>query len=121
MFNIYQTLALNTTKYSSDKMGSGSKPFDIYEVPDSDFEKPKATKGNLQSTRTTRSTISTPMKTKTHGKRGFEQVEERTNFTHKTRPKREPKQSELEKKWKGGELAMLRRSARLKNKENKTS
>ena len=39
---------VNHMSYSSDKMGSSSKPFDVYEGPESDLEmmKPLATKAN---------------------------------------------------------------------------
>jgi len=114
---------INHMSYSSGKMGSSSKPFDIYEGPDSDLEmiKPRATKADLPSTRTKRANLSTRMKTKAHGKRGPPRVGEGAKSEHKARPRRKPKQSKLKNKLKGGELAKPRRSARLEAKRQKTS
>ena len=97
-------------------MRSSSKPFDIYEGPDSDLEmmKTRATKADLPLKRTR-------MKTKAHGKRGPPQVGEGTKSEHKARPRRKPKQSKLKNKLKVGELAKPRRSARLEAKRQKTS
>lgn len=96
-------------------MGSSSKPFDIYEVPDSDLEKPLATKANRPSMRTKRANLQTRMKTRANSMRDPSQSE------HKTGPGRKSKQSELKKRWKGLELAKPRRSARLEAKRQKTS
>jgi hypothetical protein len=81
--------------YSLGKMGSSSKPFDIYEGPDSDFEmmKPRATKADLLSKRTKRANLSTRMKTKAPGKRGPPRVGEGKKSEHKARPRRKPKQA----------------------------
>ena len=115
--------SINHMNYSSGKMGSNSKPFDIYEGPDSDLEmmKPRATKADIPSTRTKRANLSNRMKTKGHGKRGPSRVGERTKSEHKARPRRKPKQSKLKNKLNGGELAKPRRSARLEAKRQKTS
>ena len=108
--------------YSSGKIGSSSKPFDIYEGPDSDLEmKIRAAKADLPSTRTKRANLSTRRKTKAHGKRGPARVGEGTKSEHKARPRRKPKQSKLKNKLKGGALAKPRRSARLEAKRQKTS
>ena len=72
-------------------MGSSSKPFDIYKVPNSDHEKSVVTKSKLPSTRMTRSTIPKRIKTKMHDKRDAQQAKEQTKPTYKTRPKREAK------------------------------
>jgi len=96
-------------------MGSSSKPFDIYEGPDSDLGMMKP------PTRTKRANLSTGMKTKAHGKRAPSRVGEGTKSEHKARPRRKPKQSKLKNKLKVGELAKPRRSARLEAKRQKTS
>jgi len=105
---------INHISYSSGKMGSSSKPFDIYEGPDSDLEmmKTRATKADLPLKRTR-------MKTKAHGKRGPPQVGEGTKSEHKARPRRKPKQSKLENQLKGAELAKPKRLVRLDKKQSK--
>jgi len=121
-FGIYNALwyllsiaYINHMSYSLGKMRSSSKPFDIYEGPNSDLEiiKPRATKANLLLMRTR-------MKTKAHGKRGPPRVGEGTKSEHKARLRRKPKQSKLKNKLKGTELTKPRRSARLAKKQ-KTS
>jgi hypothetical protein len=103
---------MNHMSYSSGKIRSSSKPFDIYEGPDSNLEmmKPRATKADLLS-------IRTRMKTKAHGKRGPPRVGEGTKSEYKARPRRKPKQSKLKNKLKGAEFAKPRRSARLAEKQ----
>jgi hypothetical protein len=104
-------------------MGSRSKPFGIYEGPDSDLErmKPLAIKPNRPSMRTKRANLSTRMKAKTHGKTDPLRVGEGTKSEHKARPGRKTKQSKLKNKSKGGELDKPRRSVRLEAKGQRTS
>jgi hypothetical protein len=66
-------------------MGSRSKPFDIYEGPDSDI------KADRPSMRTKRTNLSTRMKTKTHGKTDPLRVGEGTKSEHKASPGRKTK------------------------------
>lgn len=113
----------NHVSYSSNNMGSRSKPFDIYEGPESDLErtKPLAIRADRQSMRTKRANLSTCMKTKTHGKTDHLRVGDGTKSDHKARSGRKTKQSKLKNKPKGGELDKPRRSARLEAKGQRTS
>jgi hypothetical protein len=95
-------------------MGSNSKPFDIYEGPDSDLERMKPRAAKLPSTGMKRANLSSR-------KRGPSRVGEATKSEHKARLRRKPKQSKLKNKLKCRELAKPRRSARLEAKRQKTS
>jgi hypothetical protein len=79
--------------YSLGKIGSRSKPFDIYKGPNSDLGiiKPRATKADLLSTRTKRANLLTHIKTKAHSKRGPPRVREGAKSEHKARLRRKPK------------------------------
>jgi hypothetical protein len=123
LWHLLSITYINHMSYSSGKIGSSSKPFDIYKGPDSDLEmmKPRAIKADLLSTRTKRANLSTRIKTKAHSKRGPPQVGEGVKSEYKARLKRKLKQFKLKNKLKGRELIKLKRSARLEAKRQKTS
>jgi len=103
-------------------MGSRSKPFGIFEGPNSDLEriKPLAIKANRPLIRTKRANLSTRMKA-IHGKTDPLRVGEGTKSEHKARPRRKTKQSKLKNKSKCRELDKPRRSVRLEAKGQRTS
>jgi len=80
-------------RYSLNKMGSRSKPFDIYKGPNSDLKrmKPLAIKANRLLRRTKRVNLLTRIKTKTHSKTDPLRVREGTKSEHKARPRRKTK------------------------------
>ena len=102
-------------------MAPESKPFDIYEVPDSDDEKSIATKTASPSARTRRSNTPTRVKYKTYVNQDLQRVDEHDLTKHKTLIQRKLKCLGVKRKQKGGELVEPRRSARLKAKSQKMS
>jgi hypothetical protein len=100
-------------------MAPKSKPFDIYEVPDSDEEKSMATKIASPSARTRRSHTPTRVKYKTNGNKDLQRVSEHDQSKHNIPIQRKLKRLGVKRKQKGAELVKLRRSARLEAKGQK--
>lgn len=107
--------------YLLGNMAPKSKPFDVYEVPDSDDEKSIATKTDLPSARTRRSHTPTRVKYKTYGNEDLQRIDEHDPSKHKTPIQRKLKRLGVKREQKGGVVVKLRRSERLKARGQKMS